>query len=81
MTFSLFRTIVDVFRNRLPGALVMSKATDVSIAIRSKESTRDFSCTVTFHFPDQAKAGNAYRAIERLYQMERVNRTEQSHAK
>jgi hypothetical protein len=65
------RTAIDILRNRLPGALAMFKAGDISISVHSGES-RGNRCQVIFWFDDSQSCGNAYRAIERIYQMNRV---------
>ena len=73
MTFSGIRTAIDVLRNRLPGALAMLKAKDIAISVHG--NSRNHWCTVTFWFDDDGKScGDAYRAIERLYEMNRKQR-------
>ena len=80
LTFAKVRCAIDVLRWRLPGALAMAKARDVSISVhhRTDNKTNPPSesrfCQITFHFDDTGDCGNAYRAIERLYEMDRVQR-------
>lgn len=70
MSFAGIRTAIDIIKNRMPGALAMLKAKEIGISIHSREGQS--WCTVTFYFGrDRNASGNAYRAIERLYQMER----------
>jgi len=67
---STIRCAVDILKGRLPGALAMLKARDASIAIRHTDDSA--SCEITFYFDrDTKSAGNAYRAIERIYEMTR----------
>lgn len=66
------RTAIDIMRGRLPGALAMFKASDISISVHSggKHGNR---CQIVFWFDGDGPAcGNAYRAIERIYEMNRV---------
>lgn len=73
MTFAGLRTAIDILRNRLPGALAMLKAKDIAISVHS--NNHDHWCTVTFWFDgDETSCGDAYRAIERLYEMNRSQR-------
>jgi hypothetical protein len=73
MTFSGIRTAIDILKNRMPGALAMLKAKEIGISIHNREG-RNW-CTVTFYFDrDRNACGNAYRAIERLYEMDRNQR-------
>lgn len=66
------RTAIDILRGRLPGALAMFKAHDISISVHSGDATGN-RCQVIFWFDDDSRScGNAYRAIERLYEMNRV---------
>lgn len=67
--FTRIRCAIDILRGRLPGALAMFKARDIAISVHSG---RDNACQVIFFFDDQRDCGNAYRAIERLYEMNRV---------
>jgi len=72
--FAQIRTARDILCNRLPAALAMLKAQDVSIAIgQRQEPTRTLHWVqVTFHFDGDAKScGEAYRRCEYLYEMER----------
>ncbi len=51
----------------------MLKAKDISISVHS--NSHDNWCTVTFWFDDDGKScEDAYRAIERLYEMNRSQR-------
>jgi hypothetical protein len=65
------RTAIDILCGRLPGALAMLKASDISISVHSggKEGNR---CQVVFWFDEARDCGNAYRAIERIYEMNRT---------
>ena len=73
MTFSGFRTALDVLKNRLPGALAMTRATETAISVHQRDGRH--WCTVSFYFDrDTQSCGNAYRAIERLYEMDRNQR-------
>lgn len=66
--FANIRTAIDVFRGRLPGALAMLRAKDIAITTHSKGGQH--WNTVTFFFDDDSRScGNAYRACERLYEM------------
>jgi hypothetical protein len=47
----------------------MFKARDIAISVHSGH---DNACQVIFFFDDQRDCGNAYRAIERIYEMNRV---------
>ena len=72
MTFSVFRSIIDILKNRTPGALAMGRARVVGISIHHSEARNDNWLTVSFGFDgDRTACGNAYRAIERLYEMDR----------
>jgi hypothetical protein len=69
-TFAAIRTAIDILNNRMPGALAMGKAREIGISVHTRAERH--WCTVTFHFDhDRVACGNAYRAIERLYEMER----------
>ena len=73
MTFSALRTAMDILKNRMPGALAMRKASEIGISVHSRNGNH--WCTVSFYFgPDGSACGNAYRAIERLYEMDRNQR-------
>jgi hypothetical protein len=69
--FSNIRCAIDVLRNRLPGALAMLKATDIGISVHHVDAKNIHYCRVEFEFPDGASASQAYRAVERLYEMTR----------
>lgn len=70
MTFCKLRMAIDVLRGRFPGALAMLKAEDTSISVHHKG--QENWCTLHFYFGDDAKAcGDAYRAMERLYEIDR----------
>lgn len=72
MQFSVLRSMIDILKNRMPGALAMGKARVVGISIHHSEARNDNWLTVSFGFGgDRASCGNAYRAIERLYEMDR----------
>lgn len=70
---------IDVLRGRMPGAIAMLKADRVSISIHHREPHQSSTnpprashwCEVRFHFDDPRACGNAYRAVERLYEMDR----------
>lgn len=65
------QTAKDILMNRLPGALAMLKAQDIAISTHSNDRGEHWN-TITFFFDGDAKAkGDAYRAIERLYEMNR----------
>ncbi len=67
------RTAIDILRNRMPGALAMFKAEDIAISVHHNGARDTHSCQVVFFFDHDAQAcGNAYRAIERIYEMNRV---------
>ena len=67
------RTAIDILRGRLPGALAMFKATEIAISVHHNDTVDTHACQVVFFFDhDQAACGNAYRAIERIYEMNRV---------
>jgi hypothetical protein len=73
MTFSGFRTAIDILKNRMPGALAMLKAHETGISIHSRDDR--YWCTVSFYFDrDQQSCSSAYRSIERLYEMDRNQR-------
>ncbi|MFA5897663.1 MAG: hypothetical protein WC829_00990 [Hyphomicrobium sp.] len=73
LTFSKIRMAIDVLRGRMPGALAMLKAEDSSISIHSRGN--DHWCNITFWFGrDGYSCGNAYRAMERLYEIDREQR-------
>lgn len=68
--FAQIRTARDILANRLPAALAMLKAKDVSIATRSRGN--EHWIEVYYYFDGDAKAcGEAYRRVEYLYQMDR----------
>lgn len=70
MAFSGIRTAIDILKNRLPGALAMLRAKDIAISVHHRENNH--WCTVSFFFGNDTKScGDAYRRIERLYEMER----------
>lgn len=70
MAFSGLRTAIDILKNRMPGALAMLKAKEIGISVHSRDGNH--WCTVSFYFGDDAQSsGNAYRVIERLYEMDR----------
>lgn len=72
MQFSVLRSMIDILKNRMPGALAMGKARVAGISIHHSDARNDNWLTVTFEFGcDRAACGNAYRAIERLYEMDR----------
>jgi hypothetical protein len=72
MRFDVLRSMIDILKNRMPGALAMGKANVVGISIHHSEARNDNWLTVSFGFDgDRAACGNAYRAIERLYEMDR----------
>ena len=67
------RTAIDILRGRLPGALAMFKAEDIAISVHHNDTKGTHACQVIFFFDhDQQACGNAYRAIERIYEMNRV---------
>jgi hypothetical protein len=69
--FSNIRCAIDLLRNRVPGALAMLKARDIGISVHHIDARNVHYCRVEFDFPDAASASAAYRAIERLYEMNR----------
>jgi hypothetical protein len=70
--FTKIRCAIDILRGRLPGALAMFKATDISISVHSGGESGN-RCQVVFWFADDSRScGNAYRAIERIYEMNRI---------
>lgn len=72
MRFDVLRSCIDILKNRMPGALAMGKARVVGISIHHSEARNDNWLTISFGFGrDRASCGNAYRAIERLYEMDR----------
>lgn len=72
MKFSVARSVIDILKNRMPGALAMGKAHVVGISIHHSSARNDNWLTVSFGFDgDRNACGNAYRAIERLYEMDR----------
>ena len=67
------RTAWDILRGRLPGALAMLKAEEIAISVHHNDTQNTHACQVIFFFNhDEAACGNAYRAIERIYEMNRV---------
>ncbi len=68
--FAQIRSAIDIMRGRMPGALAMLKAKDVSVAIRHGADGSRVEVTYWFD-KDMASAGNAYRACERLYEFDR----------
>ncbi len=75
--FAQIRTARDILCNRLPAALAMLKAKDVSIAVgHRQEATRNQHwLTVTYLFDDDPVAcRNAYHRVEYLYEMDRDQR-------
>ena len=48
----------------------MLKATDIAISIHHSGATH--ACQVVFVFDDPDSCGNAYRAVEYIYEMNRV---------
>ena len=71
--FCRIRMAIDVLRGRMPGALAMLKAEDTSISIHSRGN--DHWCNITFWFGrDRAACGDAYRSMERLYEIDRKQR-------
>lgn len=60
------RLATDVLRNRMPGALAMLKAEDISISSHHKGG--ESSCRIDFHFGTDFRAcHDAYRAYARIY--------------
>lgn len=73
LDFCRIRMAIDILRGRLPGALAMLKSEETSISIHSRGS--DHWCNVTFWFGrDGGACGNAYRSMERLYEIDRGQR-------
>ena len=57
----------------MPGALAMFKASEIAISVHHNDTRGTHVCQVVFFFDrDAAACGNAYRAIERIYEMNRV---------
>jgi len=73
LSFANIRCAIDVLRGRLPGALAMLKAEDIAISVHHNEARREHWCNVQFFFPNGGDASQAYRAVERLYEMDRRN--------
>jgi hypothetical protein len=72
LSFSCIRCAIDILRGRLPGALAMLKADDISISVHSGGESGN-RCQIIFWFNGDGPAcGNAYRAIERIYEMNRI---------
>lgn len=71
LTFAKIRCAIDILRGRLPGALAMLKAEDVSISIHHQDARNNHWCRVEFFFLNDADAVRAYNAVERLYEMDR----------
>lgn len=72
MKLCTMRAAIDIMRGRLPGALAMLKARDASISIRHP-ADGTASCEIAFYFDHDTKAASrAYNAIERIYEMERI---------
>lgn len=69
--FANIRCAIDVLRGRLPGALAMLKAEDIAISVHHHDGRNNHWCRVEFFFRNPTEAGNAYRAVERLYKMSR----------
>ncbi len=73
--FAQVRSARDILCNRVPAALAMLKARDVSIAIRHRTADngkQDNYLEVTYYFDENAKACSAaYRRVEYLYEMTR----------
>lgn len=73
LNFCKIRMAIDVLRGRLPGALAMLKAQETSISIHSRG--KENWCNVTFYFgPAGGTCGDAYRSMERLYEIDREQR-------
>lgn len=78
ITFCKIRMAIDVLRGRMPGALAMLKAEATSISVHSKGS--DHWCAISFEFGHDGRAcGDAYRAMEHLYEIDRVQRLPPRH--
>ncbi len=65
------RCAIDIMRGRLPGALAMLKAEDIAISVHHNDVRNEHWCNVQFFFADGKDASRAYRAVERLYEMNR----------
>ncbi len=72
LSFANIRCAVDVLCGRMPGALAMLKASDVAISVHHIDERNSHWCRVDFFFANGADASSAYRAVERLYEMDRV---------
>lgn len=76
MIVAKLRCAIDVLKNRMPGALAMTRAESISISTHARHLSNgaaQHSCTITFHFgSDSTSKSKAYRAIERIYEMDRV---------
>lgn len=73
LDFCRIRMAIDVLRGRMPGALAMLKAEETSISVHSRGD--DHWCNISFWFGrDGRSCGNAYRAMERLYEIDREAR-------
>ena len=71
LSFANIKCAIDVLRNRMPGALAMLKAVGIGISVHHIDSKGIHYCRVEFEFSDAASASAAYRAVERLYEMNR----------
>lgn len=65
------RTALDVLRNRMPGALAMLRAEDIGISVHHRDASGAHWCRIDFSFTSAADASRAYRAVERIYEMNR----------
>ena len=71
-SFANIRCAIDVLRNRMPGALAMMRATDVSVLVHHSDKAGS-KVQVTFWFDNGAAASAAYPACERLYEFNRLD--------
>lgn len=49
----------------------MFKAEDIAISVHHQDASKDHWCRVEFFFRNGKDASQAYRAVERLYEMNR----------
>lgn len=78
LAFANIRCAIDVLRDRMPGALAMMKAKEIGISVHHNDASGSHWCNVQFWFDNAADASAAYRAVERLYEMERVREREEA---
>lgn len=70
LSVATIRSFRDIICNRLPAALAMLKAQDVSIAVLTGKDGHRLQVTYWFD-GDQAAASRAYNRCEFIYEMDR----------